>query len=87
MDKNELVVQTLVSIQRTAAKIAALPLHAREEALDVAHHAYASAMYDAGQDNVAAGRWVETVMTAVRAVISEIDQGGGDPGAAAGRAP
>lgn len=77
MEKHELVGQTLASIQRTAEKIAALPEHAREEALDVAHHAYASAMHNVGQDNVAAGRWVETVMTAVRAVISEIDRNGG----------
>lgn len=80
MDNNELVVQTLATIQRTATKIAALPEHAREEALDVAHHAYASAMHDLGQDNVAAGRWVETVMTAVRALIIEIDRNGGRPG-------
>jgi hypothetical protein len=36
-------------------------------------------MHDIGQDNVAAGRWVETVMTAVRALISEIDRNGGTP--------
>jgi hypothetical protein len=77
MEQHELVDQTLATIQRTAMKIAALPQHAREEALDVAHHAYASAMHDAGQDNVAAGRWVETVMTAVRVLIAEIDRNGG----------
>lgn len=76
MNQQELVVQTLNTIQRTATKIAALPQHAREEAFDVAHHAYASAMHDMGQDNVAAGRWVETVMTAVRALVSEIDRNG-----------
>jgi hypothetical protein len=81
MDNNELVVQTLATIQRTATKIAALPEHAREDALDVAHHAYASAMHDLGQDNVAAGRWVETVMSAVRALIIEIDRNGRAPGA------
>jgi hypothetical protein len=76
MDKQEIVVHTLASIHRTATKIAALPHGARAEALDIAHHAYASAMHEIGQDNIAAGRWVETVMTAVRAVIEEIDQGG-----------
>ena len=76
MEQQELVAHTLVSIHRTATKIAGLPIGARAEALDAAHHAYASAMYEIGQDNVAAGRWVETVMTAVRAVIAEIDQGG-----------
>lgn len=81
MENHELVGQTLASIQRTAEKIAALPPHAREDALDVAHQAYASAMHDIGQDNVAAGRWVETVMTAVRAVISEIDLNSRAPGA------
>jgi len=73
MDNQELVGQTLASIQRTALKIAALPAGERERALDLAHHAYATAMHDIGQDNVAAGRWVETVMTAVRAVIAELD--------------
>ena len=36
-------------------------------------------MHDLGQDNVAAGRWVETVMTSVRLLVSEIDRddGGG----------
>ncbi|MFA5900032.1 MAG: hypothetical protein WC829_13080 [Hyphomicrobium sp.] len=76
MNEHELVGQTLDSIQRTATKIAALPAHAREEAFDVAHHAYASAMHDIGQDNVAAGRWVETVMTAVRTLVIEIDRNG-----------
>lgn len=76
MENHEIVVQTLLTIQRTATRIAALPAHAREGALDEAHHAYANAMHDLGQDNVAAGRWVETVMTAVRALISDIDQGG-----------
>ncbi len=79
MEKHELVGQTLASIHRTASKIAALPPQAREDALDVAHHAYASAMHELGQDNVAAGRWVETVMTAVRAVVSEIDRGSTNP--------
>ena len=82
MDKNEIVVQTLASIQSTAVKIAAMPAHVREEALDEAHHAYASAMHNIGQDNVAAGRWVETVMTAVRVLIMEIDRNGeAGPGA------
>jgi hypothetical protein len=76
MDQQELVAHTLVSIHRTATKIATLPVGARAAALDEAHHAYASAMHEVGQDNVAAGRWVETVMTAVRAVIEEIDHGG-----------
>jgi hypothetical protein len=31
-------------------------------------------MHDLGQDNVAAGRWVETVMTSVRLLVSEIDR-------------
>ena len=87
MDRNDLVVQTLASIQRTAAKIAALPPYAREEALDVAHHAYASAMHEVGQDNVAAGRWVETVMTAVRAVVQEIDREAAAGNSASGREP
>ena len=37
-------------------------------------------MHDLGQDNVAAGRWVETVMTSVRMLVAEIDRdaaGGG----------
>ncbi|MTD94320.1 hypothetical protein GIW81_08220 [Hyphomicrobium sp. xq] len=76
MDKHILVDETLSSIQRTALKIAALPADARDEALDVAHHAYANAMHDMAMDNVAAGRWVETVMTAVRTLISEIDRDG-----------
>lgn len=80
MEKHEIVEETLATIQRTATKIAALPAYAREDALDVAHHAYASAMHDMGQDNVAAGRWVETVMTAVRALIAEIDRNGGSGG-------
>lgn len=87
MDSNDLVGQTLASIQRTAAKIATLPAHAREEALDAAHQAYASAMHEVGQDNVAAGRWVETVMTAVRAVIHEIDREGAAGRSASGREP
>lgn len=80
MDKHELVVHTLATIQRTATKIATLPEHAREEALDAAHHAYANAMHELGQDHVAASRWVETVMTAVRALVSEIDRDGGGTG-------
>ena len=56
MNKHSLVEQTLDTIQRTAMKIAALPTGARDEALDVAHRAYANAMHDLGQDNVAAGR-------------------------------
>ena len=79
MEKHELVGQTLTSIHRTASKIAALPPDAREDALDVAHLAYASAMHELGQNNVAAGRWVETVMTAVRAVVTEIDRGNPNP--------
>jgi hypothetical protein len=79
MENHDIVGQTLAAIQLTATKIAALPVHARENALDVAHHAYASAMHDIGQDNVAAGRWVETVMTAVRALVVEIDRNGGSP--------
>ena len=31
-------------------------------------------MHDLGQDNVAAGRWVETVMTSVRMLVAEIDR-------------
>ena len=77
MDKFNLVDETLGSIQRTALKIAALPAEARGDALDVAHRAYANAMHDMAMDNVAAGRWVETVMTAVRTLIGEIDRGGG----------
>ena len=81
MNKHDLVDQTLDTIQRTATKIAALPVSSRDQALDVAHHAYANAMHDLGQDNVAAGRWVETVMTSVRLLVSEIDrdvaEGGG----------
>jgi hypothetical protein len=73
MEKHALVEQTLGSMQRTAMKIAALPYGEREEALDAAHRAYANAMHDLGQDNVAAGRWVETVMTAIRALVDEID--------------
>ena len=75
MNKHDLVEQTLDTIQRTAMKIAALPASSRDEALDVAHRAYANAMHDLGQDNVAAGRWVETVMTSVRILVSEIDRG------------
>jgi hypothetical protein len=74
MNKHSLVEQTLDTIQRTAMKIAALPSPARDEALDVAHRTYANAMHDLGQDNVAAGRWVETVMTSVRLLVSEIDR-------------
>ena len=74
MNKHSLVEQTLDTIQRTAMKIAALPAAARDEALDVAHRAYANAMHDIGQDNVAAGRWVETVMTSVRLLVAEIDR-------------
>ena len=74
MNKHSLVEQTLDTIQRTAMKIAALPAAARDEALDVAHRAYANAMHDLGQDNVAAGRWVETVMTSVRMLVAEIDR-------------
>ena len=74
MNKHALVEQTLDTIQRTAMKIAALPAAARDDALDVAHRAYANAMHDLGQDNVAAGRWVETVMTSVRLLVSEIDR-------------
>jgi hypothetical protein len=33
-------------------------------------------MHDMAMDNVAAGRWVETVMTAVRTLIGEIDRDG-----------
>ena len=77
MENHEIVVQTLLTIQRTATRIAALPAHAREDALDEAHRAYANAMHDLGQDNVAAGRWVETVMTAMRALISDIDRSRG----------
>jgi hypothetical protein len=76
LDRYILVKETLGSIQRTALKIAALPADARDEALDVAHYAYANAMHDMTTDNVAAGRWVETVMTAVRTLISEIDRDG-----------
>lgn len=79
MEQHDAVVQTLAAIQRTAEKIAALPENERERALDVVHRAYASAMHDVGQDNVAAGRWVETVMTAVRALIAEIDRNGTAP--------
>jgi hypothetical protein len=61
-------------------KIAALPVSSRDEALDVAHRAYANAMHDMGQDNVAAGRWVETVMTSVRMLVSEIDRGVAEDG-------
>jgi hypothetical protein len=74
MDRHAIVDETIESIQRTALKIAALPAEARANALDVAHRAYANAMHDLGQDNVAAGRWVETVMTAVRALVHAIDQ-------------
>ena len=74
MNKLALVEQTLDTIQRTAMKIAALPACRRDDALDVAHRAYANAMHDLGQDNVAAGRWVETVMTSVRLLVSEIDR-------------
>ncbi|HWK38147.1 MAG TPA: hypothetical protein VNR88_04455 [Hyphomicrobium sp.] len=73
MDKRTLVDHTLESIQRTATKIAALPAEARPDAYDAAHHAYANAMHQLGQDNVAAGRWVETVMSAIRALVHEID--------------
>jgi len=55
MNKQALVEQTLDTIQRTAMKIAALPAAARDDALDVAHRAYANAMHDLGQDNVASG--------------------------------
>lgn len=84
MNKHSLVEQTLDTIQRTAMKIAALPAAARDEALDVAHRTYANAMYDLGQDNVAAARWIETVMTSVRLLVAEIDRdtaaGGGADG-------
>jgi hypothetical protein len=80
MNKHDLVEQTLDTIQRTAMKIAALPVSSRDEALDVAHRAYANAMHDLGQDNVAAGRWVETVMTSVRMLVSEIDRGVAEDG-------
>jgi hypothetical protein len=44
-------------------------------------------MHEVGQDNVAAGRWVETVMTAVRAVIQEIDREAAAGNSASGREP
>lgn len=83
VDKYALVDQTVGSIQRTALRIAALPVEVRDEALDAAHRAYANAMHDLGQDNVAAGRWVETVMTAVRVLVHEIDRDAGGDGARA----
>ena len=73
MNKQALVEQTLDTIQRTAMKIAALPAAARDDGLDVANRADANAMHDLGQANVDAGRWVETVMTIVRLLVSEID--------------
>jgi hypothetical protein len=78
MDQHVLVGETIGSIQRTALKIAALPAEVRDDALDAAHRAYANAMHDLGQNNVAAGRWIETVMTAVRVLVHEIDRDGGD---------
>jgi len=79
-DKQELVAQTLGTIQRTAMKIAGLPAESREEAFDTAHRAYADAMHNYGQDNVAAAKWVELVMTAVRLLVAEIDNSGGGYG-------
>jgi hypothetical protein len=79
-DKQDLVDHTLGTIQRTAMKIAALPAAYRGEAFDVAHRTYADAMHDYGQDNVAAAKWVEMVMTAVRLLVAEIDHSGGRDG-------
>ncbi len=79
-EKQELVDHTLGTIQRTAVKIAALPAAARGEAFDIAHRTYADAMHRFGQDNIAAGRWVEMVMTGVRLLVEEIDNSGGGYG-------
>lgn len=78
--KQDLVDHTLGTIQRTAMKIAALPAESRGEAFDVAHRTYADAMHDSGQDNVAAAKWVEMVMTAIRLLVAEIDHSGGRDG-------
>lgn len=83
VDNYALVDETVGSIQRTALKIAALPVEVRDEALDAAHRAYANAMHELGQNNVAAGRWVETVMTAVRVLVHELDRESGGDGARA----
>jgi len=72
-----LVDETLGTIQRTAAKIAALPSEARDEAFIMADRAYAEAMVRSGQDTIAAAKWVESVMTAVRVLVAEIDNSGG----------
>jgi hypothetical protein len=72
-ERLKLVDETVGTIQRTAAKIAALPPEARRQALYDADRAYALAMLCPGQDAHAAARWVELVMTAVRALVAEID--------------
>lgn len=72
-ERLKLVDETLGTIQRTAAKIAALPIEARQQALFDADRAYALAMLCPGQDPAAAAKWVELVMTAVRMLVAEID--------------
>jgi hypothetical protein len=70
---HQLAQYTLETIERTAMRIAALPVEAREDALDTAHQAYASAMHTFGQDHLAAAKWVEMVMTSVRKLVAQID--------------
>jgi hypothetical protein len=74
IEELELVEQTLVTIQRTAVTIASLPAEDRAEAFHLLCRTYALAM---GQDTTAAANWVESVMTGVRLLVTEIDNSGG----------
>jgi hypothetical protein len=74
VEELELVERTLVTIQRTAATLAKLPVEDRAEAFHEFCRAYALAM---DQDTSAAAKWVEPVMTGVRNLVIEIDKSGG----------
>ena len=74
VEELELVEQTLVMIQRTAVTIASLPAEDRAEAFHLLCRTYALAM---GQDTTAAANWVESVMTGVWQLVTEIDKSDG----------
>jgi hypothetical protein len=74
---------TVGSIQRIATRIVQLPREAREQAFTITRRNFEESIQRFGLDGEQANRWLDLTMGALRALVSEIEAGGGAAGGTA----
>ena len=75
---------TIGAVQRIAMKIVALPKERREAQYDTVRRNFEESIRRFGfEGNAAAGQWLKQTMGMLRALVSEIEAGGGGKGGVA----